>query len=89
MDVHGAHYSNGTACRKAVAVAAADQGIKARFYTPLTALLRHTLASLAISSNEAMALTGAILGHANPRSTAIYAQKRIFLIGNSVRFSLS
>lgn len=39
--------------------------------TPHT--LRHTLASLAISSGEAMALTGAILGHANPRSTAIYA----------------
>ncbi|WP_243457275.1 tyrosine-type recombinase/integrase [Parasphingorhabdus cellanae] len=37
--------------------------------TPHT--LRHTLASLAISSGEAMALTDAILGHANPRSTAI------------------
>lgn len=39
--------------------------------TPHT--LRHTVGSAAISSGEAMALTGAILGHANPRSTAIYA----------------
>ena len=39
--------------------------------TPHT--LRHTLASMAISSGEPMALTGAILGHSNPRSTAIYA----------------
>lgn len=39
--------------------------------TPHT--LRHTIGSMAISSGEAMALTGAILGHANPRSTAIYA----------------
>ena len=39
--------------------------------TPHT--LRHTLASMAISSGEPMTMTGAILGHANPRSTAIYA----------------
>ena len=39
--------------------------------TPHT--LRHTMGSIAISSGEALALTGAILGHANPRSTAIYA----------------
>lgn len=39
--------------------------------TPHT--LRHTLASMAISSGEPMAMTGAILGHSNPRSTAIYA----------------
>ena len=39
--------------------------------TPHT--LRHTMGSTAISTGEAMALTGAILGHANPRSTAIYA----------------
>lgn len=39
--------------------------------TPHT--LRHTIGSTAASSGEAMALTGAILGHANPRSTAIYA----------------
>src|SRR3546814_19479333 len=31
------------------------------------------MGSTAISSGEAMAFTGAILGHANPRSTAIYA----------------
>ncbi len=35
--------------------------------------LRHTLGSSAISVGETMAMTGAILGHANPRSTAIYA----------------
>ena len=39
--------------------------------TPHT--LRHTVGSTAISTGEALALTGAILGHANPRSTAIYA----------------
>lgn len=39
--------------------------------TPHT--LRHTIGSTAISMGEAMALTGAILGHSNPRSTAIYA----------------
>jgi integrase len=39
--------------------------------TPHT--LRHTMGSTAISSGEAMAFTGAILGHVNPRSTAIYA----------------
>lgn len=39
--------------------------------TPHT--LRHTMGSTAISSGEAMAFAGAILGHVNPRSTAIYA----------------
>jgi integrase len=39
--------------------------------TPHT--LRHTMGSTAVSTGEALALTGAILGHANPRSTAIYA----------------
>jgi integrase len=39
--------------------------------TPHT--LRHTVGSTAVSNGEALALTGAILGHANPRSTAIYA----------------
>jgi integrase len=39
--------------------------------TPHT--LRHTIGSTAVSSGEALAITGAILGHANPRSTAIYA----------------
>ncbi|WP_375403919.1 tyrosine-type recombinase/integrase [uncultured Sphingomonas sp.] len=34
---------------------------------------RHTLGSTAVSGGEALALTGAILGHSNPRSTAIYA----------------
>jgi hypothetical protein len=31
------------------------------------------MGSTAISTGEALALTGAILGHANPKSTAIYA----------------
>jgi hypothetical protein len=31
------------------------------------------MGSTAVSTGEALALTGAILGHANPRSTAIYA----------------
>ena len=39
--------------------------------TPHT--LRHTIGSTAVSAGEAIALTGAILGHANSRSTAIYA----------------
>ncbi len=39
--------------------------------TPHT--LRHTIGSTAISTGEALALIGAILGHSNPRSTAIYA----------------
>ena len=39
--------------------------------TPHT--LRHTLGSAAVSSGETLAMTGAILGHANARSTAIYA----------------
>jgi integrase len=39
--------------------------------TPHT--LRHTLGSTATSNGESLALTGAILGHANTRSTAIYA----------------
>lgn len=39
--------------------------------TPHT--LRHTMGSTAVSSGEALMLTGAILGHSNARSTAIYA----------------
>ena len=39
--------------------------------TPHT--LRHTLASTAVSAGETLALTGPLLGHASPRSTAIYA----------------
>ncbi|MEO7688022.1 MAG: site-specific integrase [Sphingomonas sp.] len=39
--------------------------------TPHT--LRHTMGATATSSGEALALTGAILGHANIRSTMIYA----------------
>lgn len=39
--------------------------------TPHT--LRHTMGSTAVSTGEPLALTGAILGHANARSTAIYA----------------
>ena len=43
--------------------------------TPHT--LRHTMGSTSISMGEALALTGAILGHANPRSTAIYAHVQV------------
>ena len=39
--------------------------------TPHT--LRHTMGAVATSSGEALALTGAILGHSNMRSTMIYA----------------
>jgi len=39
--------------------------------TPHT--LRHTVGAIATSNGEALALTGAILGHANLRSTMIYA----------------
>lgn len=39
--------------------------------TPHT--LRHTMGSTSTSVGQALALTGAILGHSNPRSTAIYA----------------
>jgi integrase len=39
--------------------------------TPHT--LRHTMGSTAVSTGEALAMTGAILGHANARSTSLYA----------------
>ncbi|MCB2050180.1 MAG: site-specific integrase [Novosphingobium sp.] len=39
--------------------------------TPHT--LRHTMGAISTSSGEALAMTGAILGHANMRSTMIYA----------------
>lgn len=39
--------------------------------TPHT--LRHTMGAMATSSGEALAMTGAILGHSNMRSTMIYA----------------
>lgn len=35
--------------------------------------LRHTMGSTTVSAGEALAFVGAILGHANQRSTAIYA----------------
>ncbi len=63
----GDGYFQGTKTPWARAVRKADlPGV-----TPHT--LRHTIGSTAISTGEAMALTGAILGHSNPRSTAIYA----------------
>jgi integrase len=43
--------------------------------TPHT--LRHTMGSTAVSSGEALMMAGAILGHANPRSTAIYAHVQL------------
>lgn len=39
--------------------------------TPHT--LRHTLGSMAVSSGETLAMTGALLGHATARATSIYA----------------
>lgn len=36
-------------------------------------VLRHTLGSAAASSGEALLMVGSLLGHANARSTAIYA----------------
>lgn len=43
--------------------------------TPHT--LRHTMGSTSTSTGEALALTGAILGHVNQRSTAIYAHVQL------------
>jgi integrase len=43
--------------------------------TPHT--LRHTLGSMAVSSGETLAMTGAILGHANLRSTQVYSHLQI------------
>jgi integrase len=52
--------------------------------TPHT--LRHTLGSTAVSTGEALALTGALLGHANLRSTAIYAHIQMLpMIGAAER----
>ena len=39
--------------------------------TPHT--LRHTIGSASVSSGETLAMTGALLGHADSRSTSIYA----------------
>jgi hypothetical protein len=36
-------------------------------------VLRHSVGSLAASSGESLLIVGAVLGHANPRSTAGYA----------------
>src|SRR5690606_28798845 len=36
-------------------------------------ILRHTLGSVGASSGEGLLLLGSVLGHKNPRSTAIYA----------------
>lgn len=62
---HGHFHASKTIWAKVIAKASLP-GV-----TPHT--LRHTMGSTAISTGEALALTGAILGHANPRSTAIYA----------------
>jgi integrase len=37
--------------------------------------LRHTMGSTAVSTGEALSLTDAILGHANPRSTALHQRR--------------
>ena len=39
--------------------------------TPHT--LRHTIGSASVSTGETLAMTGALLGHANPQTTSIYA----------------
>ncbi|MGG6892396.1 tyrosine-type recombinase/integrase [Rhizobium sp. BR 315] len=64
---HGeGHYQGAVrAWRKAVA--------KAQIAGATPHTLRHTVGSTAASSGEAMALTGAILGHADLSSTGIYA----------------
>lgn len=62
----GGHYQGTKQLWSKVVARAGLPGI-----TPHT--LRHTMGSTAVSFGEALALTGAILGHANPRSTAIYA----------------
>jgi integrase len=43
--------------------------------TPHT--LRHTIGSLAVSHGENLPMTGSLLGHVNPRSTAIYAHVQL------------
>ncbi|ETI64284.1 integrase [Sphingobium sp. C100] len=43
--------------------------------TPHT--LRHTMGSTSTSAGQALAMTGAILGHRSPRSTAIYAHVQL------------
>ncbi len=43
--------------------------------TPHT--LRHTIGSLAVSHGENLVMTGSLLGHANVRSTAIYAHVQL------------
>jgi integrase len=43
--------------------------------TPHT--LRHTIGSLAVSHGENLVMTGSLLGHSNPRSTAIYAHVQL------------
>ncbi len=63
----GDSYFQGT--KKVWAKAIAKAGLPG--VTPHT--LRHTVGSTATSYGESIALTGAILGHSNPRSTAIYA----------------
>ena len=63
----GATYYQGTKRHWANAIARAGLvGV-----TPHT--LRHTIGSAAVSSGETLAMTGALLGHANARSTSIYA----------------
>lgn len=62
--------------------------------TPHT--LRHTMGAIATSSGEALALTGAILGHSNMRSTMIYAhvemdpsRKAANRVGNRIAAALA
>jgi len=64
---HGEGYFQGT--KKLWPKIVAKAGLEG--VTPHT--LRHTMGAIATSSGEALAMTGAILGHANMRSTMIYA----------------
>jgi integrase len=65
-EINDGHYQSGKRTWGKIIKRAELPGV-----TPHT--LRHTMGSAATSSGEALALTGAILGHSNPRSTAIYA----------------
>lgn len=64
---HGEGYFKGT--KKLWPRIVAKAGLEG--VTPHT--LRHTMGAIATSSGEALAMTGAILGHANIRSTMVYA----------------
>ena len=63
----------GDGCYKGTVKAWRKIATKAQIFDATPHTLRHTVGSVAASSGEAMALTGAILGHTDISSTAIYA----------------